>query len=90
MLTYVEIPGLYVRPDAGFVRAFDNIEVMKIKRTNRGVTLTLKNPTKADAKIKVLVENTEDMKEPLGQNYFPDLKEIVLRAGEEKAFTFRK
>ena len=90
MLTYVEIPGLYVRPDAGFVRAFDNIEVMKIKRTNRGVTLTIKNPTKADAKIKVLVENTEDMKEPLGQNYFPDLKEIVLRAGEEKAFTFRK
>jgi len=90
MLTYVEIPGLYVRPDAGFVRAFDNIEVVKIKRTNRGVTLKIKNPTKADASIKVLVENSEEMKKPLGQNYFPNLKEIVIKAGEEKTFTFRK
>ena len=90
MLTYVEIPGLYVRLETGFVRAFDNVVVVKIKKTKRGVVLKLKNPTKADARVKVLVENEDDVKKPLGQNYFPDLKEILIRAGEEKDFTFRK
>ncbi len=88
MLTYVEIPGLYVQPDAGFVRAFDNIEVVNVKKTNRGVTLRLKNPTQADAKVTVLVENKDEAREPLGQNYFPDLKEIFIKAGEEKVFFF--
>ena len=89
MLTYVEIPGLYVIPERGFVRAFDNIEVEKIKKTRKGVVLTLRNPTRADATVKVMTEHEADLKRPLGQNYFPDLPEITIPAGRTKTFTFR-
>lgn len=90
MLTYIEIPGLYVRPDKGFYRAFDNIEIVDAKQKGDTLVLKVKNPTKADAKVKVLVEDSEDVKKPLGQNYFPDLKEIFIKAGEVKKFTFKK
>jgi len=89
MLTYVEIPGLYVIPERGFVRAFDNIEVEKIKTTRKGVAVTLRNPTRADATVKVMTDHETDLQKPLGQNYFPGLPEIYIPAGKTKTFSFR-
>jgi len=90
MLTYIEIPGLYVQPDKGLFWNFDNVNVEKVKETKKTLVLKVSNPTKADAAVKVLVENSDDLKKPLGQNYFPDLKTIKIKAGGEKVFTFKK
>ena len=73
-----------------FYRAFDNVEIVEAKQKGNTLVLKIKNPTKADAKVKVLVENEDDSEKPLGQNYFPDLQEIYLKAGEVKKFTFRR
>jgi hypothetical protein len=90
MLTYIEIPGLYVQPDKGLFWAFDNVIAEKVKETKKSLTLKISNPTKADAAVKVLVENDDDLKKPLGHNYFPDLKTIKIKAGGEKVLTFKK
>jgi hypothetical protein len=62
----------------------------KVKETKKSLTLKISNPTKADAAVKVLVENDDDLKKPLGHNYFPDLKTIKIKAGGEKVLTFKK
>jgi hypothetical protein len=66
MLTYAEVPGLYVRPDEGDFVVFDHIEVEKVGENNRRLTFELHNPTRFPAKVKVLVEGAEARQQPLG------------------------
>jgi len=69
MLTYVEVPGLYVQPDTGFFRAIDHVEASLKENNHARLVLRLVNPTAFDASVKVLAENLPEMSRPLGQNY---------------------
>ncbi|MBI9061895.1 MAG: hypothetical protein JEZ14_07885 [Marinilabiliaceae bacterium] len=90
MLTYIEIPGLYVQPDRSFFKAFDNIEVDKVNDTESRLVLKVTNPTETTAKVKILSENESDIKLPLGHNYLLNAHGIHLEPGESKVLTFRK
>jgi hypothetical protein len=88
MLTYVEVPGLYVQPDTGFFCAIDHIDASLSGQSGKELTLTLANPTQFDASVKVVCENSSEAKEILGANYLVGCPRISLRAGSSRAITF--
>jgi hypothetical protein len=90
MLTYIEIPGIYVQPDQSRFYVFDQVEVEKEKEDATTLTLKISNPTKAPASIKLLVENTADCKIPLGENRLRHVPVINLSPGESMVQTFKK
>jgi len=68
MLTYVEVPGVYVQPDTGFVFAMDHVNARLLKRDSEEVEIELMNPTWFDASVRVFVENSVECGQALGLN----------------------
>lgn len=90
MLTYVEVPGLYVRPDAGDFVVFDNIEASKVRENGRFLELELYNPTDMPARVKVLAENAADRAQALGALGLWGCEEVMLAPGARVKQKFRK
>jgi hypothetical protein len=88
MLTWVEVPGLYVQPDAGFFCATDHIDVSVYEQKGKELTLDITNPTHFDASVKVLCEPSSEAQQILGQNYLVDCPQINLRAGSTRRISF--
>lgn len=68
MLTFVEIPGLYLQPDTGLICAIDHIRAEVVSRSEEGVVLSLENPTPFDAAVNLWIEHSSERAIPLGQN----------------------
>ena len=66
MLTFAEVPGLYVQPDTGLVCAIDHVDVEVLEWKGDRIRLNLTNPTRFPARVKVLCEKETDMSRPLG------------------------
>jgi hypothetical protein len=66
LLTYAEVPGVYVRTDTGFVYAFDHVEAHVRERVPGRLVVSLKNPTGVDAAVRVLGEGEDEAARPLG------------------------
>jgi len=82
MLTYAEIPGIYVDPKNRVCMAFDQVEAKIVKRTGKSFEIEIFNPTKYYAKVKLFVDGTG--KEPLSQTYLQHAQIINLLPGETK------
>jgi hypothetical protein len=89
MLTYVEVPGLYVQPDTGFICAIDHIDVEIVKKTDHFLKLKVSNPTQFPAKVKMFSENSHEMSKILGQNMLWGCETLGLDAGAEKEIAFQ-
>ena len=68
MLTIIEIPGVYIQTDIGFVYAFDHIDIEVVENTCKQLTVIMSNPTDYEAEVKVLIETSLEAKKALGQN----------------------
>jgi hypothetical protein len=90
MLTYIEIPGLYVQPDLSYFVAFDNVVVNKKKESKTKLILEISNPTLSPANVKILAENSAETKTILGHNYLLNANSVSLQPGESKLLTFKK
>ena len=90
MLTYVEIPGLYVQPDSGFYRAIDHVDVLAKENTPQRLVLEVTNPTAFAAEVKVLAENSADAFRPLGQNYLWNCRRLEVPARACREISFAK
>jgi hypothetical protein len=90
MLTYIEVPGLYVQPDTGLVCAIDHVTVEGIRRSGGedGLIADIRNPTPFEAVVKVLSEPSVRLSVPLGQNALWGCPEIRLLPGELRRFFF--
>jgi hypothetical protein len=88
MLTAIEIPGLYVRPDNNYFVAFDNIEVSVKSQNDKELVLQLKNPTKVVADVSILEDRRAG--EVLGENYLYGAKKVKLKSGEMRLVVFKK
>jgi hypothetical protein len=82
LLTEIEIPGIYIDVDNNRAFAFDQIDVLSLKNKNGKVEIGLSNPTKYDAKVKVLLESKEQSVKPLSQNSYLKWKEVFVPAGK--------
>ena len=81
LLTYLQVPGLYVQPDTGLVHVIDHITVQSQQRTAAGLELVLHNPTRFDAAVKVLCETAENRTIPLGLNALNNARVLHIPAG---------
>lgn len=59
MLTYTEIPGLYIDLQRKRVFAFDQLQVEITDRVGKQMDLLIKNPTELDGVVKVFTDNLE-------------------------------
>jgi hypothetical protein len=88
MLTYIEVPGLYVQPDSGFFCAIDHIDVSVREHKDKQLMLSITNPTSFDAQIRVMCEESGQMKRILGHNYMLDFPRINIRARSSRVVRF--
>ena len=90
MLSYIELPGVYIQPDKSFVFAIDHVETQITRDNTKSLTVKFSNPTKAIAKVKVFVESSVQAKIPMGENALYNCLIINLQPGESKELKFRK
>jgi hypothetical protein len=81
MLTAVEVPGLYVQPDTGFLFSFDHVDARIKEKTARRLVVTLTNPTPFEAAVRVLAENDSERSKPLGPNALWGARVVTVPAG---------
>jgi hypothetical protein len=88
MLTWIEVPGLYVQPDTGLVCAIDHIDARRVSAGNGHVEIELTNPTSYAARVRTLVETSTAAGQPLGLNALLDCPVIALAPGESRKARF--
>lgn len=90
MLTYVEIPGVYIQPDRSLATAFDNVEATVVEDTPEEIKVKFTNPTKLPAEVKLLVENEAERKKALGPLALWNCPTVSLAPGESQTRSFKK
>jgi hypothetical protein len=88
MLTRMEIPGLYVEPDAGIFFVFDQIEASLAGSGKGWMDLRLRNPTAFEAEVRVLCESSERRRRALGLNVLYRCPTVRLAPGEAATYRF--
>lgn len=83
MLSWVEVPGVYVQSDTGLVITLDNIEA-EVVAGEPAVSLRLRNPTAFPARVRVFVETAADLHRPLGRGFLSRCPVIALPPGESR------
>jgi hypothetical protein len=81
LLSYAEVPGLYVQTDGDLVFAFDHVEVAVKERTPERLMITLSNPTRAEAAVRVLAEAAADAARPLIPGAVAAARVVTVPAG---------
>lgn len=76
MLTWTEIPGVYVVPEREIVAVSDHV-----KAWLEGKKLWIENPTEMPARVKVMAENAESMTQPLGLCWQERFRIVEVQAG---------
>lgn len=84
MLTYLEIPAVYVQSDTAFCFSLDHIECTVKEKTDSGFIAELYNPTRYDANYRIFIDTERDRKKALPENGILPVKDVFLRAGERK------
>ncbi|MGN0519622.1 MAG: hypothetical protein ACI4LB_02675 [Candidatus Fimenecus sp.] len=90
LLTYLEIPAVYIQPDTAFCFALDHIACTVQAETEDMLTVKLHNPTKYDAQYRILIENAPKGNVPLPPEEVLPLQTVFLRAGEQKALEINR
>ena len=60
-LMALEMPGIYLRTDRDEIYVFDHVQASVLKRDAAGVTLSITNPTKHDAKVSIFAETRGEL-----------------------------
>lgn len=81
MLTSVEIPGVYVRPDLGMAVAFDHVEAEVLPSAGGAMKVALHNPTRFHARVRVLAEDAGKARLPLPPHVLLDAPVVELPPG---------
>jgi hypothetical protein len=89
LMTYTELPGLYVRPDDGFYKMIDNMDITQVKKTKGKLLISVKNPTNYPGKLKIFSEKKADLNKPLDELYLYNCRQELINAGETKVFSFK-
>lgn len=84
LLTYTEIPGIYVDCGKKTVCCTDHTQAEILDERADKMLLRIVNPTDYDARVTVLADYDRNKK--LGHLYFKDMKSVEIRAKEEKLF----
>lgn len=89
LLTYSEIPGVYLLSDTGQMTVMDNINV-SINDNNDSWQLTFSNNTKFDADVKLLSESSKNLSNPLGECALEKCTVVSVKSGENVVISLLK
>ncbi|HVZ86686.1 MAG TPA: hypothetical protein VHG72_06945 [Polyangia bacterium] len=81
LLAYTEVPGIYAQPDTGFLFAFDHVEARVQERLAGRLVLSLRNPTTAEATVRLFAESAADAGLPLPPDAILEAPTAVIPAG---------
>lgn len=84
MLTYLEIPAVYIQTDTGFCFSLDHIECSVISKTDSILTVELYNPTDYDANYRVFIDSEYACKKALPADKFLNFTNVLLYSKERK------
>lgn len=90
MLTTIEIPGVYVRPDLSLVMAFDHVTAEVVNDRPDEMEVRLTNPTALPASVRLFCEDGRDAGRPLPENYLFGCAIVELSPGGIKTISFTK
>ena len=79
MLTYTEVPGVYVDFGTGVVETFDHVCCTKKDIHSDKVELCLTNNTDFDATVTILADDSRNI-ETIRHNYFAKMQQITLQS----------
>ncbi len=77
MLTYTEVPGIYVVPSRGIVCTSDHVNAWL-----EDGKLKINNPTELPARVKILVDTEDSLKEKLGHYWLDKFKQVAVASKE--------
>lgn len=86
LLTYVEVPGIYVDLKNNYICTFDHVECTLQKDADHSLKLIIKNPTAYDATVTLFIDDTSFLK-PLGHNYFAKTNKLQIKSNETIIFS---
>jgi len=90
MLSYIELPGIYVQTDKSYLCVIDNVDAQIIRDNAKSLTLKITNPTKAKADIKLFVESSAQATFSLGENALLNCRIISLNPNETLEINLKK
>lgn len=83
-LAALELPSVYVNKDSQIATCFDHVRVEAVEEGY----VTVFNPTKYDAAIAILAEDSAERKKPLVDGYFLQMKRHTVPAGSSSKVAF--
>lgn len=89
-LMAIELPGVYVQPDKKLVKVFDHVEVRMLETGKREKKLIIKNPTRFNARVSLLIESSKEAACPLSYTAFLNWPKIDVPAGGEMEYLIGK
>lgn len=90
MLTYLEIPAVYIQKDTGFCFAMDHIECSAVNKTDSVLTVELYNPTGYDANYRIFIDSEQECRKALPADKVLNMQNILLLSGERKQITINR
>ncbi len=90
MLTYTEIPGIYIFPERDLAVAFDQLAIKTLDVNPRFLRLEVSNPGKSQAVIRLFVDSEKQVNDILNENYLLHCRTLMLKPGETKILKFTK
>lgn len=88
LLTYAEVPGLYVRPDTGLVAMLDHGGARVAGRSDQALEVEVVNPTAFPMDLTPFGELSGDSATVLGQDFLFDLPRVSIAAGGKALLRF--
>lgn len=82
LLTYVEVPGVYVDLDREWIVCNDHVAAEFVKDEQGRNRLKVRNITRYDAVVTVMAEHSKSAV-ILGHSYFENMQRVEVKAGEE-------
>jgi hypothetical protein len=90
MLSFIELPGVYIQPDKSLLHVIDHIEAQIIQDKPNTLVVKLSNPTSEEANVRLFVESSELAKKPLGENALWNGRIMRLKPGESTILKYKK
>jgi hypothetical protein len=83
MLSYAEIPGVYIIPELNLVVSNDNIQAEIIETNDKKLEIKLTNKTIYDSMVNLFVESERDLNKPLGENAIINCQKVSVKASSD-------
>lgn len=81
LLTYVEVPGIYLDLDKKKVVCFDHVKAEIVGEEDGNIRLQISNPTTYEAKVLLMTDHSENGK-ALGEGYYKGMKQVTVPIGQ--------